>query len=53
MPIYLPSTGPKATQLVGEIADGRLPIFVAPEHIGTVRSDLDEGARAAAGTRRS
>src|SRR3954447_12463606 len=31
IPIYLAATGPKNVQLAAEIADGWLPIFVAPE----------------------
>ena len=44
IPIYIASIGPKNTQLTGEIADGWLPIFFSPEHVGQARELLDEGA---------
>jgi F420-dependent oxidoreductase-like protein len=44
IPIYLAAIGPKNTALAGEIADGWLPILVAPEHLGELRKPLDEGA---------
>lgn len=47
VPIYLPSIGPNATRMVGEIADGWLPIFFSPEHVGVIRETLDEGIAAA------
>jgi F420-dependent oxidoreductase-like protein len=34
VPIYLAAIGPKNVQLTYEIAEGWLPIFVAPEHFG-------------------
>lgn len=34
IPIYLASIGPKNLELTGEIADGWLAIFFAPEHAG-------------------
>ncbi|MEA2478811.1 MAG: hypothetical protein QOJ07_733, partial [Thermoleophilaceae bacterium] len=37
--------GPKNTQLTGEIADGWLPTFFSPEHVGDSRELLEEGAR--------
>ncbi|UTI66050.1 LLM class F420-dependent oxidoreductase [Paraconexibacter antarcticus] len=43
VPIYLPSIGPNATRMVGEIADGWLPIFFSPEHVGEIRATVDEG----------
>ena len=45
IPIYIAAIGPKNTQLVGEIADGWLPLFFSPEHVSDV-------ARAARGGRR-
>ena len=36
IPIYLAAIGPKNTQLAGEIADGWLPTFFSPEHVGRV-----------------
>ncbi|MCW3039409.1 MAG: putative F420-dependent oxidoreductase [Solirubrobacterales bacterium] len=47
IPVYLPAIGPKSTHLVGEIADGWLPIFVAPEHLAEQRAELDAGLAAA------
>jgi len=44
MPIYLAATGPKNTALCGEIADGWLPTFFSPEHVGESRELLEEGA---------
>ena len=44
IPIYIAAIGPKNTQLTGEIADGWIPIFFSPEHVG-------ELARAARGGR--
>jgi len=44
MPIYLAATGPKNTALCGEIADGWLPTFFSPEHVGESRELLQEGA---------
>jgi F420-dependent oxidoreductase-like protein len=42
--IYVAAIGPKNTQLVGEIADGWLPIFFSPEHVDEARKLLEEGA---------
>src|SRR3954453_18607905 len=50
MPIYLAATGPKNTALCGEIADGWLPTFFSPEHVGESRELLEEGARRAGRT---
>ncbi|HEX2102494.1 MAG TPA: LLM class F420-dependent oxidoreductase [Solirubrobacteraceae bacterium] len=44
IPIYLAAIGPKNTQLTGEIADGWIPIFFSPEHVGELRPLLEEGA---------
>ncbi len=44
IPIYVAAIGPKNTQLVGEIADGWLPVFFSPEHVGHSRALLEEGA---------
>ena len=43
MPIYIAAIGPKNTQLTGEIADGWLPVFFSPEHVGESRALLDGG----------
>src|SRR5215210_6884856 len=44
MPIYIAAIGPKNTQLTGEIADGWIPTFFSPEHVGDARKLLEEGA---------
>src|SRR3989440_4348680 len=44
MPIYIAAIGPKNTQLTGEIADGWMPTFFSPEHVGESRKLLEEGA---------
>ena len=44
IPIYIASIGPRNTELTGEIADGWLPIFFSPEHVGQARELLDAGA---------
>jgi F420-dependent oxidoreductase-like protein len=43
IPIFLAAIGPKNTTLCGEIADGWLPIFFSPEHVGEFRPLLEEG----------
>src|SRR5215208_4132830 len=51
IPIYIAAIGPKNTQLTGEIADGCIPTFFSPEHVGEMRQLLEEGAaRAGNGT---
>jgi F420-dependent oxidoreductase-like protein len=44
IPIYVAAIGPKNTQLVGEIADGWLPMFFSPENVGESRGLLEDGA---------
>src|ERR671930_2275226 len=44
IPIYIAAIGPKNTQLTGEIADGWMPTFFSPEHVGESRKLLEEGA---------
>jgi F420-dependent oxidoreductase-like protein len=44
IPIYLAAIGPKNTALAGEIADGWIPTFFSPEHVGELRALLQEGA---------
>src|SRR5215212_536243 len=44
IPIYLAAIGPRNTALAGEIADGWLPILLAPEHLPELRALLEEGA---------
>jgi F420-dependent oxidoreductase-like protein len=50
IPVYLAAIGPKNTQLAGEIADGWIPIFFSPEHVGELRPLLEEGAARAGRT---
>ncbi len=52
IPIYLAAIGPKNLELTGEIADGWLPVFFAPEHAEDSLAHLDTGL-AAAGRDRS
>jgi F420-dependent oxidoreductase-like protein len=52
MPIYIAAIGPKNTQLTGEIADGWIPTFFSPEHVGEMRKLLEEGAARAEGEKR-
>src|SRR5438067_11542168 len=49
IPIYIAAIGPKNTQLTGEIADGWMPTFFSPEHVGEARELLQEGASRADG----
>jgi F420-dependent oxidoreductase-like protein len=49
IPIYIAAIGPKNTQLTGEIADGWMPTFFSPEHVGEFRKLLEEGASRAGG----
>src|SRR6476619_7401103 len=44
IPIYLAAIGPRNTALAGEIADGWLPILLAPEHLDALSAPLREGA---------
>ncbi|HET9721388.1 MAG TPA: LLM class F420-dependent oxidoreductase, partial [Solirubrobacteraceae bacterium] len=44
IPIYLAAIGPRNTALAGEIADGWIPTFFSPEHVGLFREHLGEGA---------
>src|SRR4051795_2025712 len=49
IPIYIAAIGPKNTKLTGEIADGWIPTFFSPEHVGDMRKLLEEGAARADG----
>ena len=44
LPIYLAAIGPQNVALAGEIADGWLPVFFAPEHAATFWRQLAQGA---------
>jgi F420-dependent oxidoreductase-like protein len=48
IPIYLAAIGPRNLRLAGEIADGALAVFFAPEHAGALLAEVARG-RAAAG----
>ena len=50
IPIYIAAIGPKNVTLVGEIADGWLPVFFSPEHVNEFRPLLEEGAARAGRT---
>jgi F420-dependent oxidoreductase-like protein len=43
IPIYLAAIGPKNIELAGEIADGWLPVFLAPEKGSAYLQPLDAG----------
>jgi F420-dependent oxidoreductase-like protein len=45
IPIYIAAIGPKNTTLTAEIADGWIPTFFSPEHVGEFRELLEEGAK--------
>jgi F420-dependent oxidoreductase-like protein len=45
IPIYIAAIGPKNTKLTAEIADGWIPTFFSPEHVGEFRELLEEGAQ--------
>jgi len=44
IPVYLAAVGPKNLELTGEVADGWLAIFFAPEHAELSRAPLRTGA---------
>ena len=48
IPIYIAAIGPKNTQLTGEIADGWMPTFFSPEHVGESPQAARGGRRAGA-----
>jgi F420-dependent oxidoreductase-like protein len=45
IPIYIAAIGPKNTKLTAEIADGWIPTFFSPEHVGEFSELLEEGAK--------
>lgn len=47
IPLLLAAIGPKATALAGELADGWMPIFFSPDHVGLLLEHLEAGAAAA------
>jgi F420-dependent oxidoreductase-like protein len=50
IPIYLAAIGPKNLELAGEIADGWLAIFFAPEFSGELRGHVEAGRKKAGKT---
>jgi F420-dependent oxidoreductase-like protein len=50
LPIYLATVGPRNSRLAGEIADGWLGLFFAPDDPGPALDPLREGRRAAGHT---
>jgi F420-dependent oxidoreductase-like protein len=50
IPIYLAAVGPKNLRLAGEIADGWLAIFFAPEHAAEQLAEVRAGREVAGGT---
>ena len=48
VPVYLAAVGPKNLELAGEVSDGVLPLFVAPDRVDDVLDPVRAG-RAAAG----
>src|SRR4051812_47981803 len=51
IPVYLGATGPKAVELVGEIADGWLPFMVDPDDPSVLMDRLDAGLEKAGRSR--
>jgi 5,10-methylenetetrahydromethanopterin reductase len=47
VPIYLAAFSPNMLRLIGEVADGALPLLFPPEHYDTVYPLVEEGARSA------
>ena len=47
LPIYIASLSPPSLRMTGELADGWLPIFLAPKRMGPSLSHIREGAEAA------
>ena len=51
LPIYIASLSPPSLRLTGELADGWLPIFLAPARMAAAVVELEAGAAAAGRTR--
>src|SRR5207247_11336553 len=47
LPIYIAALSPPSLRLTGELADGWLPIFLAPSRMAAARVELEAGAAAA------
>ena len=47
LPIYIAALSPPSLRLTGELADGWLPIFLAPSRMAPAVAEIEVGARAA------
>jgi len=47
LPIYIAALSPPSLQLTGELADGWLPIFLAPERMAPALAEIEAGAKRA------
>ena len=47
LPIYIAALSPPSLRLTGELADGWLPIFLAPERMAPALTELEAGAKRA------
>jgi F420-dependent oxidoreductase-like protein len=47
LPIYIASLSPTSLRLTGELADGWLPIFLAPSRLAPALAEIEAGAKAA------
>jgi F420-dependent oxidoreductase-like protein len=47
LPIYIAALSPASLRLTGELADGWLPIFLAPSRMAAAVAELEAGAKAA------
>jgi len=47
LPIYIAALSPASLRMTGELADGWLPIFLAPSRMAAAVAELREGAKAA------
>jgi F420-dependent oxidoreductase-like protein len=52
LPIYIAALSPPSLRLTGELADGWLPIFLAPTRMGAALAEIEAGAAAAGRTLR-
>jgi F420-dependent oxidoreductase-like protein len=50
LPIYIAALSPPSLRLTGELADGWLPIFLAPSRMAPAVAEIEAGARAAGRT---
>src|SRR5437660_5212384 len=46
VPIFLATLTPAGLRLTGELADGWMPTMFSPAHVGLLRHDLEQGAKA-------